>query len=413
MRKLLLTVLLASPFTMLFAQKVEDVEEKFSKGKVDEAKEKIDKIMADPKNKDNSRAWYWKGKVYTELARLDSTNTLPYDAAAEAFDAYKRYQALDQKNLLMAIEQNVGLFQLYDMHYNKGIKFYNDKDYAKSFTKMKRAMELEEYIAKKGFSYNGFSFPALDTQLINLTASAGFLAKNEDEAIPYFEKLADAKIKDKEYKEVYGVLAEYYLKKKDPKADKYLALGKELYPDNDYWISLEFGDPGTDTVKRFARYEEMIQKYPGNYALAMDYAIELFNYTYANEKKPADYADRQEKLASALTKALSAKSTAIANFVMSQHIYNQIYDLEDMQRAIRGTTAADTKKKADVKAKLDVKYEELQKYASAAYDLYSAQTLKAQDKANLRKVIDELVDYYSRKNQQDKVALYKEKLKTL
>jgi hypothetical protein len=413
MRKLLLTVLLASPFTMLFAQKVEDVEEKFSKGKVDEAKEKIDKIMADPKNKDNSRAWYWKGKVYTELARLDSTNTLPYDAAAEAFDAYKRYQALDQKNLLMAIEQNVGLFQLYDMHYNKGIKFYNDKDYAKSFTKMKRAMELEEYIAKKGFSYNGFSFPALDTQLINLTASAGFLAKNEDEAIPYFEKLADAKIKDKEYKEVYGVLAEYYLKKKDPKADKYLALGKELYPDNDYWISLEFGDPGTDTVKRFARYEEMIQKYPGNYALAMDYAIELFNYTYANEKKPADYADRQEKLASALTKALSAKSTAIANFVMSQHIYNQIYDLEDMQRAIRGTTAADTKKKADVKAKLDVKYEELQKYASAAYDLYSAQTLKAQDKANLRKVIDELVDYYSRKNQQDKVALYKEKLKSL
>ena len=406
MRKLLLTVLLASPFTMLFAQKVEDVEEKFSKGKVDEAKEKIDKIMADPKNKDNSRAWYWKGKLYTELARLDSTNTL-------AFDAYKRYQALDQKNLLMAIEQNVGLFQLYDMHYNKGIKFYNDKDYAKSFTKMKRAMELEEYIAKKGFSYNGFSFPALDTQLINLTASAGFLAKNEDEAIPYFEKLADAKIKDKEYKEVYGVLAEYYLKKKDPKADKYLALGKELYPDNDYWISLEFGDPGTDTVKRFARYEEMIQKYPGNYALAMDYAIELFNYTYANEKKPADYADRQEKLASALTKALSAKSTAIANFVMSQHIYNQIYDLEDMQRAIRGTTAADTKKKADVKAKLDVKYEELQKYASAAYDLYSAQTLKAQDKANLRKVIDELVDYYSRKNQQDKVALYKEKLKTL
>jgi hypothetical protein len=413
MRKLLLTVLLASPFTMLFAQKVEDVEEKFSKGKVDEAKEKIDKIMADPKNKDNSRAWYWKGKVYTELARLDSTNALPYDAAAEAFDAYKRYQALDQKNLLMAIEQNVGLFQLYDMHYNKGIKSYNDKDYAKSFTRMKRAMELEEYIAKKGYSYNGFSFPALDTQLINLTASAGFLAKNEDEAIPYFEKLADAKIKDKEYKEIYGVLAEYYLKKKDPKADKYLALGKELYPDNDYWISLEFGDPGTDTVKRFARYEEMIQKYPGNYALAMDYAIELFNYTYANEKKPADYADRQEKLASALTKALSAKSTAIANFVMSQHIYNQIYDLEDIQRAIRGTTAADTKKKADVKARLDVKYEELQKYASAAYDLYSAQTLKAQDKANLRKVIDELVDYYSRKNQQDKVALYKEKLKSL
>lgn len=411
MRKLLLSLLLVTSFTGLFAQKLDDVQEKFSKGKFDEAKEKIDKFLAEPKNQSNANAWYWKGKVYTELARQDSTGTLTYDAAREGFEAFKKYQQMDSKNVLMTLEQNVGLFQLYDLHYNRGIKAYNDKDYVKAYEKMKAAMDLEEYIAKKGFSYNNFTFPALDTQLINLTASAAFLAKKEDEAIPYFERLADAKIKDKEYREVYAVLAEYYLKKKDPKADKYLALGKELFPDKDYWISLEFGDPGTDTVKRFARYEEMMQKYPDNYALAMDYSIELFNYTYANDKKPADYAARQEKLRNALTRALSAKSTPIANFVMSQHIYNEIYDLEDQQRATKST---DTKKKAELKGKLDQKYEELYKYALAAYDLYTAEhSMKAQDKANLRKVIDELIDYHSRKNQQDKVAVYKEKLKAL
>lgn len=450
MRKLLFLVLLVTSTTWLFAQKLDDVQEKFSKGKIDEAKEKIDKLLSDPKNQKNASAWYWKGKVYTELARLDSTGTLPYNAAAEAFDAYKKYQQLDPKNVLMTIEQNVGLFQLYDLHYNKGIKFYNDKDYPKAYEKMKDAMDVEEYVAGKGFVYNGFSFPKLDTQLVNLTASAAYLANKHDEAMPYFEKLADAKIKEKEYRDIYALLAEYYAKKGDQaKADKYLNLGKELFPDNDYWLSMEFGEPGkeykdqidqlnkdldkatTDADKkaiqakitpleekmnaeRFARYDQLLQKYPGNYPLAMDYAIELFNYTYTFDKKPSDYLQRQEKLQTVLKTAVDAKSTPIANFVMSQHLYNQIYDLEDAQRAVKGTTAADQAKKKDISAKINAKYEEMYVYAQKAYDLYTAETtLKAQDKANLRKVIDELVDYYSKKKQQDKVNFYQQKLKSL
>ncbi|MGZ3849895.1 MAG: hypothetical protein ACXVKI_12200, partial [Flavisolibacter sp.] len=203
MRKLLLSVLLASTITSLFAQKLDDVQEKISKGKYDEAKEKIDKVLADPKNATNANAWYYKGKIYAELARQDSTNALTYDARQQAFEAFKKYQELDPKNVMMTLDQNVGLFSLYDLYYNQGVKKYNAKDFTGAFDNMKHAVELENYIAKKGYSYNGFSFPAMDTQLLNLTASAAYLAKKEDESIPYFEQLANAKLKDKEFKEVY------------------------------------------------------------------------------------------------------------------------------------------------------------------------------------------------------------------
>ncbi|MGN6165484.1 MAG: hypothetical protein ACTHOF_13185 [Flavisolibacter sp.] len=416
MRKLLLLVLLASSVTSLFAQKLDDVQEKISKGKYDEAKEKIDKILAEPKNQTSANAWYYKGKIYAELARQDSTNALTYDAKQEAFDAFKKYQELDTKNVMMTLDQNVGLFSLYDLYYNQGVKKYNSKDYAAAFDQMKHAVEVENYIAKRGYAYNGFSFPALDTQLINLTASAGYLAKKEDESIPYFAQLADAKLKGKEFKEIYGLLAEYYAKKNDQqKADKYLALGRELFPDNDYWTALEFGNiPAEDTLKRIARYEEMLQKYPNNYALALDYATELFNYTYTSEKRPADYAARQEKLQAALTKAISLQSTAFANYIMAQHLYNQIYDLDDALRAVKGTTAAATAKKKEINAKTDQKYEEFYPYAQKAFDLYSQETdMKMQDKVNYRKVINQLIDYYQTKKQADKVTFYQEKLKTL
>lgn len=414
MRKLLLSTLFVAAIATANAQNLDDVQEKISKGKWDEAKEKIDKILADPKNQSKANPWYYKGKIYSELARLDSAGTMG-NLSTEAFQAFKKYQELDAKNMLMTLDQNVGYFQLYDMHYNRGIRNYNKKDYATAYNDFRNALNIEGYVVQKGFEYNGFKFPSLDTQLVNLTATAAYLAKKEDEAIPYYEKLAEARLKDKDYKEVYGLLADYYLKKKDPKADKYLQLGKELFPDESYWISLEFGDVGDDKDKKMARYEEMIQKYPNSALLTLDYAIEMFNYTYSFEKKPADYTARQEKVSSALEKAISVQpNSALAHYVMSQHIYNQIYDQEEALRAIKGTTAADVAKKKEINAKIDKKFEELYTYSQKAYDLYGAEaSMKAQDKANYRKVINQLIDYHQKKKQADKVTALQAKLKTL
>lgn len=416
MRKLFLSVLLAASVSGLFAQKLSDVQEKISKGKYDEAKEKIDKILSDAKNQNDANAWYYKGKIYAQLAINDSNHQLPYNAAQEAFDAFKKYQQMDAKNIMMTLDQNVGLFQLYDLYYNQGVKYYNAKDYEKAFDQMKKALEVEQYIAKKGFSYNNFSFPQLDTSLINLTASSAYLAKKVDESIPYFEQLANARLASNEFKEIYALIAQYYQKKGDmEKADKYFALGREVFPDNDYWISMEFGDiPTSDTAARLARYEQLAAKYPDSYALAIDYATELFNDTYTYENKPADYSKRQQKLRVALDHALQLQSTAFANFIMAQHIYNEIYDLDDALREVKGNTAADAAKKKDIRTQTDKKYEEFYTYAQKAYDMFGSQAeMSMRDKVNYRKIINELIDYYQRKKQNDKVAELQSKLKSL
>jgi hypothetical protein len=220
------------------------------------------------------------------------------------------------------------------------------------------------------------------------------MAKKENEAIKYWEMLADAKIKDKDFKDVYRTVVEYHLANNNQaRADKYVALGRELFPDEEFWTSVEFGNPGKEftdeankltdsmnkateaqkkemqpkideleakaSVLKFARYEQLIQKYPTNFPLAVDYAIEYFNYTYSNAKKPADYLARQEKTTVLLAKAISLDNkSALANYVMGQHYSNMIVDLEDAQRSIKGTTPADVAKKKDMTAKINKKYEE-------------------------------------------------------
>jgi hypothetical protein len=374
------------------------------------AKQQIDIFFSDKNNSNNAAAWYYKGRVYTEVVRQhDKTNS---QALQDAFTAYKRYQELDPKNKLMQLNDNVDLFQLYDLSYNTAADFYNDRNYGLAYNNFKVALEVEEYIAKKGFSFQGKSFPSLDTSLVNLTGSAAYLSKREEEAIPYFERLANAKIAGDDYKGVYALLYSYYTKKNDlVKAVKYLTAGKELFPDNAYWIKLELGNAVSEK-DRFLRYEQLLQKYPGNFDLMLDYSVELFNYVYA-ENKPSDFDNRQGRLQSLLIKTLTADpNSAMANFVMSEHVYNQLYDMEEVFSGMKEDTPAEQTKKKNFGTKLDQKYEELLTYSLKAYDLY-ANNLTLETKTNCHKVLNQLIAYYQKKKLGDKVSYYQEKLKAL
>ena len=410
MRKFFLASALVITAASTFAQKLDDVQEKISKGKYDEAKEKLDKFMADPKNASNANAYYYKGVINNYLAQTDSTNKLTYDASTEAFNAYKKTLELDPKNPLMTIDQNIGLFQLFDMNYNRGVKSYNNKNYDSAYAAFKKAVVLQDYIRSKNFSLTSYTPPALDTQLLNLTGSSAYLAKNQDEAIPYFERIVNAKIKGKEYRDIYAIIAQHYLAKKDDvNASKYLGLGKEVFGDEDYWLSMEFGTVGTEKDAKLKRYEELLAKYPANATLALDYAIEQFNYTYVWDKKPADYTARQAKLQAALDKALALnENVGTARFIEAQHYYSQVFDLEDAKRAVRGATAADVAKKKNIDAEINKKYDQLAAASQKAFDIYNKDlaTLKAQDKSSYRKVTDYLIDYYTRKKMNDKVTFY-------
>jgi hypothetical protein len=104
----------------MYAQKLSEVKEKIAKGKYDEAKEKLDKILQDPKSATNAEAQYYKGKVYLYYAALDSFDKLSYNPVNQSFAGFTKTLEIDPKYVLMEIDQNIGLFQLFDVQYNKG-----------------------------------------------------------------------------------------------------------------------------------------------------------------------------------------------------------------------------------------------------------------------------------------------------
>src|SRR5439155_14890646 len=104
---------------------------------------------------------------------------------------------------------------------------FNKKEFDLALTQFKNAEKVQDFIVAKGFTYGSFAFPAFDTQLyLNIAASAT-QAKKEDVAVEYYMKIADRKIVDKKFDEIYRYIVDRISRKGDKvNRDKYLAIGK-------------------------------------------------------------------------------------------------------------------------------------------------------------------------------------------
>lgn len=417
MQRFLLSLLLLASGTGLFAQNVEDIEKAFSAGQLDKAKENVDAFLAKEKNATKPDGWWYKGVVYNEIAKSDKYNNLVKDGRMEAFNAFKKYYELDAKAVRATLEQHVRLFDIYNGYFDQGVKGFNDSRFDDAYSNFKNALTVEEYINGKGFDYNGFKFPAFDTTLIQNIALSAYRAKKEDDAMIYYKKIADQKIAGKDNVDVYQLMYEYYLKRNDKaNATKYLELGRELFPADDRWYQLELAEgDGDDKKKHFAKYEELLPKYPDKYILSYNYAVELYNYLYTGDNKPADYKESQEKLVKALNMTMAAnKDYPDANVLMARHYYNVIYDIQDEQKAIKTNTPADQKKKAEIKDRMIQTADKMITYAKAAYDVYDSKaTLKAIEKGNFKVVSDLLSSAYEVKGDKEKTEMYKKKLESI
>ena len=252
--------------------------------------------------------------------------------------------------------------------------------------------------------------------MIQNTALAAYLAKKNDEAAVYYQKLADAKIGGEGFLEVYQFLIDYYGEKKDAaNKNKYLAIGKELYPTNDYWCDAELKDAGDDPKKRFAKYDEMIAGSCNSYTIHYNYAAELFNYLYTGDNKPSDYAAMQTKLESIINKLFTIKKSAPeANLLMARHMYNMVFDIQDSITAVKGTKPDDVKKKNALIAQMNKKYDELLPYASSVEEMYAGKTgLKNSEKNNLKVAYNLILSYWENKKDAAKVKEYSDKMKAV
>lgn len=395
-----------------FAQTIGEIKELVNKGDMQAAKKAIDIYLSDKKNAAKPDGWYFKGFIYNECSKKEEWVNLCTNCKLEAFNAFKKYQELDAKNVYMEMEQNVRLFDLYNGFFDLASKYYADKNFSAAYENFNYASMVEAYIYKKGFVYSGFKFSDLDTSLVLNMALSARLAKNDDNAVKNYQRLAEIDLSGPAYLEMYQYLAQYYAETGNATAfNDILKKGKKLYPAEDYWTEIEIDQlDKSDKPLLFAKYEELIGKNPGNYTLAYNYSVELFNYIYVGEKIPADAAEKASALETVLKKVIALKNSADANVLLARFLYNKVYDLQEAQRLITGNKPEDVNKKAALKASSLTYTEECIKYSMEAEKIYAAaSTLKPIEKANLKNVFTILESMYVFKGDAVKGAEYKRK----
>jgi hypothetical protein len=413
MQKLLLSVLLAASVTSAFGQKLEDVQEKMTKKKFDEAKEKIDKAMEDPKNSSNSDAWYLRAQVYSNLAKEKNDTAL----RRQAVTSLQRYYALEKSKeenkraLKSVMEGHATVFDVYGTYFNEGIKSFQDKNWANSYANFRGAEEVF-YILKE----NKLTTAPVDTNAIFYGGIAAQNGKQFNEAAKNYDKLINAGITDTSFKEMYQYMVSHYLTnvKDTATALRYLSKAESVYPkDRDLWIAYQMDLLSRDREKRMEQYQGLLAKYPNHFELTLNYGVDQFNTAFSSDPKPKDFEGAKAAALKTLEQALAIDpNNAYANYIVSEYYMNEVYDLENTMRAIKGNAPADAKKRVDIKAQIAAKYEQMHRYALRSYESYTAMTdLKGQDKASLRRVTTQLVDYYQYKKQDDKAQFYQSKLK--
>ncbi len=382
-------------------------------------KETIDKFMSNEKNTSKAESWYYKGLIYNRISKIDSFKSKCADCRMEAFEAFKKYQEMDPKNELMLSDKNVQLFDIYGNYFDDGAKTFNNKAYDTAFEDFKKALLVKDYIYSKGFeASNGFKFASLDTSLVLNTAISAVLAKKDSLAIPYYNKLINAGLNDKQYLNAYQIVTEYYKKRRDDVAF-YAAIekGKKAFPNEDYWmyIELEYIREPANKKEVFSGYEEIFNKYPDSYLVGYDYSVQLYNYLYANDDSAAVIDTSYKSVfKNTLTKTIAIKSTGEANILMARAIYNNYYEMSDAAKKIRGPKPADLAKR---KAMLEAAGKERDAcipYFETANAYFAAlPTLKPIERANYKQSLGFLLDIYQSKNNAAKVAEITEKMKSM
>jgi tetratricopeptide (TPR) repeat protein len=412
MKRILFTTLCAVLATGLFAQKVEKAKDLLKANKLMEARTEIDNFLAQEKNLKNADAWYTKAKIYNAISMDGSLKAQVPDARQQAFQALKKYTETDDKMLIaLQIDGYKPINDIYTAYYQEGANNFNSKKYEEAFTGFQHAIEVSQFMTQKGWINL-----KLDTNSVLYAGVAAEKMQKFDDAVKYYGMLAENKIKGEGFVEIYKWVANHYYEKKDnANAQKFLALGKEVYPTDPFWASLEL-DMAREAGNKdelFKKYEATIAASPDNHLYRYNYAVELYQLGYNTDitKRPANSAELIKKAQEQVNAALKIKPDySRAQLFAGQIAYNQGVDILNTAKEIKGTTPADVKKKADTKAQAIAKFDEAAPFFLEVDKLLGGQgKLKMEDKSDLKEAYDLLITIYEQKNAKDKVKEFEEK----
>ena len=392
------------------SQSLEDIQKMFGNKDYTGAKTAIVKYLADPKNNTKADGWYYKGYIYNAYSREASVIAADQlDYKSTAFDAFKKYQQLDVNDVRMKLEFWKSYLDLYFGLYDLGAKLFNDKNFELALKAFLKSQEVEDYILSKKYTYPEAKLYHLDTALVLNTAIAANQAKDEVTAVKYYQKLVDASVAADNYLEVYEYMGNYYADKNDgANLAAVLTKARTFYPQTTYWNELEIKMAGKSGDKKalYSKYEEMIDRYPADFTIGYNYAVELYNDLYGRDAKTATDAGRQ-KLTAVIKKVIPNDKGIDAIMLMSNHIFNMAADYAGQASIIKGAKPEDIKKKKELNATSLRIMDEYIPYAEQAMKWFQDQpTLKSSQKATFRSLLTNMSDVYIAKGDPKKAAEY-------
>jgi hypothetical protein len=401
MKKYLLVVILFAGVHNAFSQDLKSISLYVNLQQFDKAKTEVDGFLANEKNAAKPDGWYYKAYIYNSLGRAVNKPVAESKGLYQsAFEAIKKYTALDPKVPLTTEEKNSTVFNIYYGYYDLGIKTYTDKNFEESFDCFKRSLEVHDYIFSKNLiGPKDLKFTAHDTDVVwNLAIIANTLNK-KDEAFIYYKKIADAGLSDEKYASGYDEIVLRYKREKNAELfAKYLAQAKKNYPvDLPYWETkeMEFALAGLENEALLARYEELTKALPNNYILFYNYAVDIDKYITSEAAKGKDINAYKTKIEELFKKAVSLKSTVEGNLQLANLYYGKTFDIQDRAARIKGTKPAEVKVKNELLASVKATMNQAIPYAEEAARLFSEfKEYKYADKANYKLVLEILSGAY-------------------
>jgi len=406
MKKMLFFLLLATATFIVKAQKYNDVLLEYSTQKYEEAKSEIDKLAADPKASDKPETYLWQLSIYAELYSDSTLKTKYPDAGKQAWDALNKYIEKDPQ--LTKLKENSAengnglraLSLLYGQSFNYGRSSFQNKDWNGAFDYFSLCQRVSELIGKYGLNTNGKY--TIDTTVV---LYAGYSAQNANkpaEAASRYKSLADWKINEKDFEDIYKFILDYDMhQKNDTSFKKYLAVAKELYPnDVPVWNQIEMNYMSSNSSLK-----DIMAKYKTDDASGKlkedDYITYAESFAQPQKAQLDQLDSTQQKeiklmAADAFMKAYNLNnSNGLYAFNAGVLYYSIFGQLDDQYYNLRGESAAlKAQREAVVKDQQDVAAKAIEWLEKGYNALKAKPNREKNESSSLNRAVDYLANLY-------------------
>ena len=256
MKKILLVLLFAAVAQITSAQDFKKVKIAVGILKWEDAKTEVDKLANDPKTKDKPELYYYQARIYAALFKDAVTRAKYPNAGDVAAAALEKYASLDAG--FAKIKELGGVepyFDLYGTYFQNGVNVFNEKSWVPAAENFVKAIKYIDIIIQNKWAASASI--TMDTTALLYTGYAYQNANQMDNAAKYYGRLADSKVNEAIYLDLYRFLVQHYTKTNNEASFfKYLALGKEIYP-KEVWddYEIDFIDTNYDLAKKTSLYD--------------------------------------------------------------------------------------------------------------------------------------------------------------